>query len=1332
MARFASYRTDRQALCRLMERLTRRRQRLRQAVFAAFVSALSFGIYAETPAVDLFVKLRAHSARKAETMTLEDLAALVDETDKELQSKGRVMVKQPDVWGQNRLTGPRDKYDKILKGDLDSFKFLIQGYRAELDNAALAYEGRIRAAMLRNAEGQRVDAFTDPDDLSSTSSIIINSQNPIAGTFSDASSALPTDVLNSGTTNNLKLANDDSGTGIGLEPTSFIDQKSRYLNHIHQKLRNNMGDDKTDMPGYGLYLMRMPVSVMPGSNTMRDNGAMVTAEIKHNLTPDLLKQLMQRVITREATFNLAEMLKAYDLNPSNPVIMTNLATASAPAPKSRLAIQDVTLPKSRISAADSKNLPSPEEYNEIIKFINMFDQATDEDKNKMTVPDPVKDYADRVCPSGANNTCLKANLQCISCNSNGCTDITKLVRSLKTLVDYIQELHLELPGLFAGMHFTLGDIRHLYMQWSGCDTPEKPGDHGHSHKNMHQPDMYLWLFQELANTTVWFESLMTNDRSGSIKAAAESIRSSYQQSQTALSEPLLNMSINQRPGGYLPLDRARVQLFDAILRSVNRQDDYSKSGDYNNDLKNLEQALGNFGATTNQTQRSFPLIQLRNRMLLAYTYILHGAIVNEQLTKDMKIVAQRKGTTLDEASVMEFDCLNPDDLAQSFFMDYVQAKWPIQVFSLDPDIEQQNEAEALSRRTDLQVALAAAIATGQTDMNQALQFSRRIEQQFATVGLNRTAVGFTAGATTFGWKFYPRLQTPPAQSNPERIASTIFMGGPTRRWDMAHRQIEPGPRECVALVVAPNFVPALRMTTTTNWFDLTPNMHHGNEKISNTDMIRLGRQITMARHAFQRLCDDGHYRPGDIERLQDRITQLENMLPSQTTDVQLPFEGDWYGMELFASDGARLAPKLLMWNGEPGLKSSKTVKSQTTDAETGAVTTTFNDDGALKSIFLVGQGFVIGESKVIIGGAHVPPDTVELMSRNVMRVTIPADADTITLGARTYYDLHVATPNGVSNHLYVETSKPEANQTKSTTDDEPKYGVSVVKDQIKATYQVDSTGKITKIEGEQIELVIADPAGLADSMYKVYLKSGKFAGDTDATCKGNKITINKDFVSSALNKAIDDTDKEKAPNLGFGKPYGPFDLIIDIEKATPKGQNPACLARGEVLINKQIKVKVEYGYTKNSNQHTASPPAAKLKNPQQSGRTPQSQGGTFGNRKRTQISNEAVREDKKADLPPPPKPRSDNPQATPPAPSPSLEMPKAAPLEHSFRQQSFESTESPVRRNPAVRPPYAASSRNGVVNGGNPQNKRLSTNPSTPNQDALRASRLTGIPLPKP
>ena len=60
MARFASYRTDRQALCRLMDRLTRRRRRrLRQAVVAAFVSALSFGTYAETPAVDLFVKLRA-------------------------------------------------------------------------------------------------------------------------------------------------------------------------------------------------------------------------------------------------------------------------------------------------------------------------------------------------------------------------------------------------------------------------------------------------------------------------------------------------------------------------------------------------------------------------------------------------------------------------------------------------------------------------------------------------------------------------------------------------------------------------------------------------------------------------------------------------------------------------------------------------------------------------------------------------------------------------------------------------------------------------------------------------------------------------------------------------------------------------------------------------------------------------------------------------------------------------------------------------------------------------------------------------------------------------
>ena len=73
--------------------------------------------------------------------------------------------------------------------------------------------------------------------------------------------------------------------------------------------------------------------------------------------------------------------------------------------------------------------------------------------------------------------------------------------------------------------------------------------------------------------------------------------------------------------------------------------------------------------------------------------------------------------------------------------------------------------------------------------------------------MNRTAVGFGAGDATFGWQFYPRIQTPPLQSNPRRIAGILINNGPGPDYELDNRKIEPGLRECYALVVMPNFVP---------------------------------------------------------------------------------------------------------------------------------------------------------------------------------------------------------------------------------------------------------------------------------------------------------------------------------------------------------------------------------------------------------------------------------------------------------------------------------------------------------------------------------------------
>ncbi len=305
------------------------------------------------------------------------------------------------------------------------------------------------------------------------------------------------------------------------------------------------------------------------------------------------------------------------------------------------------------------------------------------------------------------------------------------------------------------------------------------------------------------------------------------------------------------------------------------------------------------------------------------------------------------------------------------------------MYSLDPVVDQQNQLDLYSERTELQLALATALATGQVSFENATTYARRLEQDLATVALNRTAVGFGAGETTFGWRFRPRIQSPPTPSNPRRILGILAYNGSGPDYALKNVQIEPGLRECYALMVVPNFVPMIKLTTVTNWYDLKT--CHPDQELETTDMMNLGRKFQVACDAMQRLCDSGRYRPLDLEILHDRLDQLEAKLPMQLHQVTLPSEADLTGSEIFESANAGLAPRLLTWNGAPG--------------EPGG------------SVFIMGTGFNIHDLKVIVGGQtlkdpYAPPKpddpppvpgepkspTYELISRNVLRVDIPKNA----------------------------------------------------------------------------------------------------------------------------------------------------------------------------------------------------------------------------------------------------------------------------------------------------------------------------------------------------
>src|SRR5262249_28155516 len=162
--------------------------------------------------------------------------------------------------------------------------------------------------------------------------------------------------------------------------------------------------------------------------------------------------------------------------------------------------------------------------------------------------------------------------------------------------------------------------------------------------------------------------------------------------------------------------------------------------------------------------------------------------------------------------------------------------------------------------------------------------------------LNRTVVGFAHGDDTFGWYFYPRVQTPPEESsNIEALARLIWSTGPTRTYDLKHRRLEPGIRECEVLVVMPSFVPHIRLDVTSNWEMLA--CKYGKPKLDYEDMIDMGARIQQVQGFAAHVSDQDCYRQGDYDRLVSRVQQLEKMLPLQTYSVCLPYQYELPGSE---------------------------------------------------------------------------------------------------------------------------------------------------------------------------------------------------------------------------------------------------------------------------------------------------------------------------------------------------------------------------------------------------------------------------------------------------
>jgi hypothetical protein len=355
--------------------------------------------------------------------------------------------------------------------------------------------------------------------------------------------------------------------------------------------------------------------------------------------------------------------------------------------------------------------------------------------------------------------------------------------------------------------------------------------------------------------------------------------------------------------------------------------------------------------------------------VLAWAILVESALLNERLAEDMRESAAAKGSTVGtlHGCAGPFYGPNPSPEARAAFNDYVRRRWPIRVFALDPVSAEQNVEEQYAQRREMQVAMAMAFASGRANSQALARYARRLETDLATVSLNKTAVGFAHGTDTFGWRFYPRMQSPPTRGNLTTLTDTLC-GTPSTIRDLGSRRLEPGMRECTAIIVMPSFVPFVTFDVRTNWFSLT---HPKATAQSMRQAMLLSRSVKSLQQTAAGLCNSSDaYRDGEMALLLRSIEQLDRTLPLQTMLAQIPHENTAGGFELFNTGITDLAPELIDWYGAQGV-----------------------DPTGTTVLFLVGKGFSVHDTSVIAGGR---PVKTTLLSRQLLRAEIPPGVLTIS------------------------------------------------------------------------------------------------------------------------------------------------------------------------------------------------------------------------------------------------------------------------------------------------------------------------------------------------
>ncbi|MBV9122876.1 MAG: hypothetical protein JO112_05940 [Planctomycetes bacterium] len=670
---------------------------------------------------------------------------------------------------------------------------------------------------------------------------------------------------------------------LAIEPTLLEDQKRRFLDHLHELRRINEGDDNADAPGYALNLMSIPVSVLTGDCTQTGYGAECTVTATPHLTDDLLPTTFRSLVINDLV----------DL----------------------LGLQVTKVMEQMLD--DSRAQTANEEWHYLHKLEHL--RAAGGDPSEIP-PEP-----------GVNSPLSKANLD-------------KLIRQVQP-PGISRRPGKRRPISPSEVLDDLGAIRILAM---ALVLRPQILDHQACGQKLFYLDVQAALRQEL-NTA--YDFLSTERNRILWDACTPGLVDGVRSQSPEFNQILISFTNN--------LETLTTEAPSPTDKSSPPGSETKNGGTPGSSTPGQVTTLPDPGklpgkgtvpsnptpgsTTTDSKSTASPSILPQEiTKALAWAIVLESALLNDRFLEDMRDTQASKGCFCAPPEWVPLYLPHPPQEVCQLFNDYVRCRWPLHIFALDPETEDQNIADSYRLRREMQMAVSLAFTGGQIGASDFMRYTRRIEQDIDTISLNRTMIGFSHGDNTFGWRFYPRVQTPPVEGNFEAAFRETLLGSRGPGYLLRRRRLENGIRNCVALVIMPSFVPYVDLDVTADWFRLN---HPTCKELTLKQTLRLSQEVKALQDRMALTCDQERYRPGDTELVMARLQQLSERLPLQHQLVSVPFENTHGGFEMLSTGATDLAPELVGWYGAPGI----------------------NPNGET-TLFLVGNNFSVLQTQVIVGG----------------------------------------------------------------------------------------------------------------------------------------------------------------------------------------------------------------------------------------------------------------------------------------------------------------------------------------------------------------------------